>query len=270
MTSHAELPFSRVYVGTGDPIEENNLVEFRLIYEGNLPSSGNKAHAEEKHAIRRVFHPQLRRLWETKQTLLYLADQSKPIIATTNLSNQERFELGVREIGKMWNRAGYDFVPLVVPQFALQCSIEILLLRPENLEVLGEWADLDGQVKTILDALTIPESAVGLSEPDKGEIPFFCLLQNDKLVSEIKVTADKLLAFPKEVSAKRDTAIGRINILLQDSDGKWKFAEEDREAIKLATQCLSERTRIKPNSSFVVIHVRINHREPRAFDNYFG
>jgi hypothetical protein len=46
-------------------------VEFRLLYEGELlPSAGTNKRTAEKHAIRRAFHPQLRRLWNTNSNLI--------------------------------------------------------------------------------------------------------------------------------------------------------------------------------------------------------
>ena len=38
-------------------------MEFRLIYEGKLPS-GNRPHPKEKRVIRKIFHKQLLELWE--------------------------------------------------------------------------------------------------------------------------------------------------------------------------------------------------------------
>src|SRR4051794_6192121 len=45
-------------------------MEFRLVYSGRvLGASRNNSRADVKHAIRREFHPQLRRLWQTKEPL---------------------------------------------------------------------------------------------------------------------------------------------------------------------------------------------------------
>jgi hypothetical protein len=67
----------------------------------------------------------------------------------------------------------------------------------------------------------------GGAGPEADEQPLFCLLQNDRLISEIKVTADQLLMLPHQKE-------------------------------------------VKANDCFVVIHVRLNHRDARTFDNYFG
>ncbi|MGA9785002.1 MAG: hypothetical protein WBQ40_00340, partial [Candidatus Sulfotelmatobacter sp.] len=135
-----QLPYVRVYVNTGDPIKEGDLMEFRLLYQGELLPSGNtKRRATEKHVIRRAFHPQLRRLWSVKPILRALADNrgflKSPEIyhqSTVTRTPEERFDIGIRTIGKEFNRAGFDLVPLVMKEFALHCALDVLLLRPEE------------------------------------------------------------------------------------------------------------------------------------------
>jgi hypothetical protein len=58
--------------------------------------------------------------------------------------------------------------------------------------------DIDGQLKTIMDALRIPDGAqeTANARPEAGETPFFCLLEDDRLVSEVHVTTDELLSLP--------------------------------------------------------------------------
>src|SRR5271166_6830085 len=144
------MPFTRVYVNTGDPIEEDNMTEFRLLYEGELlPSSNTKRRAREKHSIRRAFHPQLRRLWHMRENLQEVADRAfiqsvrslpgnvadlhgEDIYIGQRMSDEQRFDAGIKHIGEKWARAGYELVPVVVPEFGLQCSLDILLLRPEG------------------------------------------------------------------------------------------------------------------------------------------
>lgn len=285
MTHDFQLPYVRVYMNTGDPIEERNLVEFRLIYEGEILPSGNKSRPKEKHEIRRSFHPQLRQLWRAKPTLRELVDayytkfvlapsakRAAPLAFVGKEGQETRFQLGIQAMGKNWARAGYDIVPLVIPEFALQCSLEILLLRPEQVEVFGEWADLDGQVRTILDALRMPDSAeeAAHATPEEDERPLFCLLQNDKLISEVKITADRLLMLPYKHIGEHEKALGQLNLLHYDSDGKWNFNGEQRAALDVARRALANHGKVRPNDAFVVVHVRLNYKEPQTFDNYFG
>jgi hypothetical protein len=66
-------PEEYVEIGSGEPIGSENLVEFHLLYSGPLHSAGQENPRKEKHAIRKVFHSQLRRLWETHPNLRYRA-----------------------------------------------------------------------------------------------------------------------------------------------------------------------------------------------------
>jgi hypothetical protein len=274
-----QIPCSRVYVNTGDPIEEKNLMEFRLLYQGELPSSGNKGHPKEKHEIRRAFHPQLRRLWKQRQNLrLYAFQWFSRNIQRTGVADpgpdkpELRLELGFQEMGRNWSKAGYDLVPLVIPEFAPQCSLDILLLRPDSRTIFSDMADLDGQVKTILDALRMPDSReeTGEADPEEDEHPLFCLLQNDKLISEVKITADQLLMLPYQHITERDSARGQINLMVEDSKCQWNFAPEEKVALRTAQEVLANHGAVRATDAFVVIHVRLNHRDARTWDNYFG
>jgi hypothetical protein len=205
-------------------------MEFRLLYEGELLPSGNKKRRPaEKHAIRRAFHPQLRRLWNVKSNLRQYAGHMGNLASPApDRSEQERFEVGINTIGKQWNRAGYDLVPLVIPDLGLQCILDILLLRPEEDRFIFEQGDIDGQVKTLLDALRIAQDPgeTGGIGPMEDETPLFCLLENDRLISEVRVRADQLLMLPHQ-------------------------------------------TKVRANDCFVVIHVKLNYKVRGTFGGWF-
>lgn len=151
-------------------------MEFRLLYDGQVPSSGNTGKAKTVHSIRRIFHPQLRRLWHTEKNLWEMAMRSFEYTEPRSVTEEERFKDGLAAIGNNWSRAGYQFVPLVTPKSALRCSLDILLLRPEiQKSMLMRRGDLDGQLKTIVDALRIPDSfeEAGKIGPSDDETPFF-------------------------------------------------------------------------------------------------
>ena len=65
-------------------------------------------------------------------------------------------------------------------------------------------------------------------------------------------------------------AIARLNMMLDDSSGKWSFEADDKEALSTAREVLRIRGDVRPHDASVIIHVRLNHEEPRTFDNYFG
>ncbi|MGD0884901.1 MAG: hypothetical protein ABSA46_08520 [Thermodesulfovibrionales bacterium] len=229
-------------VGSNELIEEFNLVEFRLLYEGKLLPSGNQnKRGKEKHKIRRVFHPQLRRLWHVNPNLRQLA-ASQPAGTIDELmiklnrpippgpTEEERVELGWKSFGDNWNRLGYNFVPLVTEKMVLRCSLDILLLRPGDQKHIYRMGDIDGQLKTLFDALRMPdqEGEIGKDNgPNDDEHPFFCLLQDDRLITEVRVVTDELLLLPNHKE-------------------------------------------VKANDAFVIIDVKLNHKDARTFDNIFG
>jgi hypothetical protein len=235
------LPFVYTEAGTGEPIEKDNLVEFRLLYEGTLLSSGNHSAVENKHHVRRELHPQLRRLWWEHYGLRQLAahrgNQANP---RQGADERERFDAGITAMAKDWPKCNFQFVPLIGEDSAVRCSLDILLLRPEGEHaIVGpngptghsrilRHGDIDGQLKTLLDALTFPvqPSEIRDLQPQADENPMFCLLSDDKLVSEVNVKAEALLLLP----SKRQ---------------------------------------VNATDAFVIITVKANHRTARTFDKWF-
>jgi hypothetical protein len=219
-TLELNLPYSREYVNIGRPIKQENLVEFRLIYEGELLSSGNRGSTVgNKHAIRKFLHPQLRRLWKLhagiRQYARHQYDRSSGVPATED----EHVDFGINTIGRRWQRAGFDFVPLVTDEYALRCALDILLLRPSDERFILRRGDLDGQVKTLFDALRIADNAdeTDGATPTQDETPFYCLLSDDRLISEVRVIDDRLLLLPhaKQVEASDAFAVIDVKVAYQ-------------------------------------------------------
>jgi hypothetical protein len=122
----------------------------------------------------------LRRLWNIKGNLRELAKSYGARTVESHFPEQtDWFELGINEIGRTFNRAGFPFVPLVTQDMGVQCSLDILLLRPEEDRFIFTSGDIDGQVKTLFDALRIPKTLdeAGGNGPQEDETPFFCLLE---------------------------------------------------------------------------------------------
>ena len=157
-------------------------MEFTLFYRGRLGSNGGR---EEKHGLRRKLHPQLMRLWNQKplidfRELFDLSNSGSPLYLR-------------RSVG------AYDFVPLVSHKVHLIAEIDITMLRPEEPgSIVSQSGDLDNRLKTLLDALKIPEPEAlpNNASPDESEKPFFCLLDDDKLVTRLNVGTDRLLDVP--------------------------------------------------------------------------
>jgi hypothetical protein len=55
--------------------------------------------------------------------------------------------------------------------------------------------DIDNRIKVLLDGLRMPntDGEMGGFLIDSDEHPFFCLLEDDRLVSSISVTTDRLV-----------------------------------------------------------------------------
>ena len=188
-------------------------MRFRLTYEGELKSSqkdsiGSQVDklAEHKHSIRKVFHKQLKHLWMTNKFLrTHRVEKRQGVVPL--LPGQELWwgvEDGnyipmVQSVAADYQEHGYSFVPLVREKISLLCSLDILFLRRDIPGSVLFAGDLDNRIKTLIDALRRPRNASELNGnriPAKDEIPFFCLLEDDRLVTQLSVEADTLLDSP--------------------------------------------------------------------------
>ncbi len=163
-------------------------MQFRLIYKGRLPAEGRSGgHAKEKHEIRRQFHGQLAELWKTHPFL-------RTLFAPEGTLEHDKYR---EQLYNQYVRCGYRFVPLLGGFFdEVACSLDILFLRrdaPGNLVKSG--GDIDNRIKTLLDGLKVPVDCgqVEKMPAQDGEDPFYCLLLDDSLITEIRITTDRLL-----------------------------------------------------------------------------
>lgn len=172
-------------------------MQFHLVYAGNLLKSGRSGHTWEKHQIRRYLHPQLKRLWETHPLLsFYALDQHwQPVGHGRTVVDHWTTKVG--NIAK--NFEGY--VPLVMADFGMVCELEILFLRAEpagNLLQRGGsgGGDIDNRMKVLFDGLCMPvRGQVKLRSDDTPDpSPMYVLVQDDSLITSLKVTADRFLA----------------------------------------------------------------------------
>lgn len=105
----------------------------------------------------------------------------------------------VDAVAHNYRENGYRFVPLVREELSLLCSLDILFLRQDHGSGVISAGDLDNRIKTLIDTLRRPQSANelrGNEVPADGEDPFFCLLEDDRLVTELTVRTDALLDVP--------------------------------------------------------------------------
>ncbi len=157
-------------------------MQFRLHYRGPLKASGRKPRRREVHKLRRHFHGQLRDLW-----------------CTEPLASHNEFWAHHRRAGIVNIReeiGPFTFVPLITKKLYLVAGLNVLLLRPAPPgELVGHGGDLDNRLKTLLDGLRLPaETEIPAGDkPSPEEEPFFVLLQDDALVTELSVSTDRLL-----------------------------------------------------------------------------
>src|SRR5215469_9266085 len=113
-----------------DPVEGEDVLEFRLLYSGQLKGASRvDTRVNLKHDIRRQFHPQLRRLWSVNSAIRHMTDvlgeaylsanpsewkqpeHSGPV--TVEMRSQWKLEACLHYFAKEWERNGYSFIPLV-------------------------------------------------------------------------------------------------------------------------------------------------------------
>ncbi len=195
-----------VEVGSGEPIERENLVEFHLLYSGPLHSSGSSNPRKEKHSIRKVFHSQLQHLWSIHPNLKERAEGVGGALGFTpgsglvaQFTPPDAFQKGIQEMGKNWARNGFTFLPLVTENLCLRCSLDILFLRRDERNFVLQGGDIDGRIKILFDALRVPKTLEELPSnavPETNENPLFCLLEDDSLISEVHIRTGPLLMLP--------------------------------------------------------------------------
>ena len=156
-------------------------MKFRLVYKGALPSTQKRVRcnqvdpkATHKHGIRKHFHQQIKSLLESDR-IHNSVKNSQP--AQLNFSTK------------------YEFIPIVWKNRPPHCSLDILFLRHDIPGSTSYAGDIDNRVKTLLDALRMPqyEQEIGNEAPSESETPFYCLFEDDSLVSHLSVELDQLL-----------------------------------------------------------------------------
>ena len=211
-------------------------MEFRLVYEGPLKAAvagkGGRR-TEEKHAIRKVIHKQLARLWEvvpnlkmrtTDYTVLHPGgatwDANHKITSRTMASSDLRQSL-CKTLGDSFDKCGYKFVPLVNNHMKLSCGLDVLFLRRDmpGVPLIHSGGDIDNRLKVLFDALRVPANCdeVSGAVKESGEDPyFFCLLEDDALITGVSVTTDTLLT-PYVAGQENDVHLV-INVKVRPTD----------------------------------------------------
>lgn len=174
-------------------------MEFVLHYRGELKSNGG---AKDKHRIRKTFHPQLKILWD-QPPLKHFRELLDP---------NEKYTV-IRELG------GFMFAPLFARHLNFLVELEITLLRPEIPGgILQSGGDIDNRLKTLFDALAMPSQPTAIpqaTQPDDDETPFFCVLEDDKLITKVSVQTYCLLEPVGSLSDVECTILVRTKKLIR-------------------------------------------------------
>lgn len=155
-------------------------MKFVLHYRGALRSNGTPAH---KHDLRQVFHQQLKKLW------------SQPPLSEEHTLLRQRTQNGHYSL--LRPLSGFTFVPLITAEMNGIAELQITILRPEPPgNLITQGGDIDNRLKTLFDALTMPRLANALpsvATPGPDQDPFFCLLEDDNLITALSVRTEQLL-----------------------------------------------------------------------------
>jgi hypothetical protein len=139
-----------------------------------------------QHRIRKVLHPQLRELWRADRYL-------RKYYLESEVEGRRRSDV----LAGNYARCGYRFLPLVGSAAGDDaCALDILFLRRDQPgDLVKHGGDIDNRMKVLLDALRLPIECDELcgDKPTADEDPFFCLLTDDMLITELRIVTDRLL-----------------------------------------------------------------------------
>ena len=178
-------------------------MEFTLYYRGELKAAtGSKTRRAEKHVLRKEFHQQLKELWQQEPLKDHREFLDPDHIAIINMKHKKNDEtqlhVGVQdELTLLQDVGGFQFAPTVSSKLHMVTDLTITLLRPEPPgQIITQGGDIDNRLKTLLDALKVPKQPDDLPPkalPSKDEAPFFCLVEDDNLITSLDIRTDRLL-----------------------------------------------------------------------------
>lgn len=189
--------------------EPFDLMKFTLIYDGDLPASGNKSKPIAASRIRNEFHHQLVDLWDshvvfrqlvrTARTYPHgvfpsngeyppaeLLDYKEPIEPLSPGQTDYCAPMAVPNVG--------NFIPVVRNSLYLACAVDILFLRHEEpYNLMRQGGDLDGRIKTLFDGLKMPDPKNEYVGDDLTADPLYVALEDDALISDVSIRTGRLL-----------------------------------------------------------------------------
>jgi hypothetical protein len=192
-------PVQRVFAFDPDLNPCEIFMEFRLTYAGRLHSNNERRERQRSlkvHELRKVFHRQLKVLWDSYPVLAEVKRSGSTLSGSTVYVVSASETISLKQT---FEREGFNWLPLVTRENGLICSVDILMLRTGP---PGEaLADIDNRLKPVFDALRMAQTpnelgaqtSEGRVKPEEGEDPFYVVLEDDKLITHLSATTDTLL-----------------------------------------------------------------------------
>lgn len=86
-------------------------------------------------------------------------------------------------------------MPLVRSDLFTVCGLRVLFFRPSYIGRVMQGGDIDNRLKTFADALCVPQEnqLYNISIRHPSSDPFFCLLEDDSLISSLSIRTAQLL-----------------------------------------------------------------------------
>jgi hypothetical protein len=184
------------------------VMKFTLTCDGRLPPSANKSKPKDAWRIRMGLHPQFVDLWKNHPALREVENNRHfPKTGGASLKQTHHLHGGpiqvtewrsgpspeILDLCEPIDKHGVLFRPLVRESFALHCGLRILFLRKEKSGKVFQGGDIDGRIKTLMDALAMPQHIEQIMQKSNIPKPIHCLLEDDSLVSGLQVETERLL-----------------------------------------------------------------------------
>ena len=195
-------------------------MQFHLVYNGPLRASANKSKPLDVESVRSKLHPQLEMLWQTHPSLQVLKDEGARKNSGPHVRIMSRLPpRGLANAGPTYTDCippisvgASAFLPLVRESLHLSCELDILFLRVQDPGALiSQGGDLDGRIKLLIDALRMPSKQELDKTGCKVNGLYYCLMQDDTLVSRLNVDTDRLL-FPKTEKAHEAHLVIKVTL----------------------------------------------------------
>lgn len=157
-------------------------VKFSLTYDGELLSGSDKHN----------------RLPNKNRIRFSLCDQLAPVLMEGDFS---RFGFDATTIPDAGRKlVGIGFVPILTRTMNASCGLAIKFMRSEQTGHIVHGGDMDNRLKTLFDALRMPENESEVLKElaperylQKDGLLCACLLEDDALITDLSVSTARLM-----------------------------------------------------------------------------